>query len=100
MKRREDKRMVKLDFFGHIFKNFSTFTFGAWPFFLVHIWFTPSEGPKGFVNRFIKISDHGCWATKSDHGKRLSSILRFHVPWCKLSLRSSSHALYFKKNKL
>ena len=61
MKTREDKRMVKLDFF--FFQNFlywtynnkiSLFTFDAWSFLLVHIWFAPSEGPKGFVNYDFK----------------------------------------------
>ena len=50
--------MVQLDLFifyktallEHILKKNSTFTFGAWSFVLAHIRFTPSEGPKGFVN--------------------------------------------------
>jgi hypothetical protein len=59
MKIRQDKRIIKLDFlfcffqiylFGAYIKEMSTFTFGAWSFLLVHIQFTPSEGPKGFVN--------------------------------------------------
>ena len=54
---RKDQRMVKLDFFsfktilfGHILKMSTRSLFGAWSFLLVHIRFTPSEGPKGFVN--------------------------------------------------
>ena len=59
MKTIEDKRMVKLYLF--IFKTIifelmlkkSTHSFlGAWPFLLVHIWFTPSEGPKNFITQF------------------------------------------------
>jgi uncharacterized membrane protein YhhN len=41
---------LKLALSGHILIKVSTFTFGAWPFLLVHIRFTPSEGPKGIVN--------------------------------------------------
>ena len=44
MKTREDKIMFKLDFV------FITTYFGGVSFLLVHIWFTPSEGPTGFVN--------------------------------------------------
>jgi hypothetical protein len=55
MKTREDKKMVKLDFFfqnylyGHISKKSTHSLFGAWSFLLVHIWFTPSEGCKIFI---------------------------------------------------
>ena len=47
--------MVKLEFFHNFpfwayIKKISTFTFGEWPFLLVHIRFTSSEGSKGFVN--------------------------------------------------
>ena len=71
----EDKRMIKpfFSFFksvllGHVLKQVSIFTFGAWSFLFIHIQFTPSEGSKGFVNLFFKeiipwISDHqvGLW---------------------------------------
>ena len=56
MKTRENKRMVKLEFFsqtalfGHILRKTAHSLFGAWSFLLVHIQFTPSKGPKGFVN--------------------------------------------------
>ena len=74
MKTSEDKRMVILDFFGiavseHILKKISTIIFCAWSFLLVHIWFTPSEGPKGFVNLFFKKLEHGSWTIKLNHGK-------------------------------
>ena len=55
----EDKRLVKLDFsfflfkitfFEHILKKSAHSLFGAWLFLFVHIWFTPSEGPKRLVN--------------------------------------------------
>jgi len=57
MKAKEVKRVIKIyfilflnfPFWAYIKKN-STFTFGAWSFLLVHIQFTPSEGPKSFVN--------------------------------------------------
>ena len=90
MKSREDKRMIKLYFFFPskwpllgICKKISTFTLNAWSFLLVHIRFTPSEGPKDFANWFSKNSDHKRWTTKSDHGIRPSSVVRFHGPWWK-----------------
>ena len=74
-------RMVKLIFFfikttlfGHGFKDSTYLLFGAWSFLLVHIWFTPSEGPKGFANWFLEKSNLGSWTMKSDHGK----IITFH----------------------
>ena len=45
--------------FGHIFQKTTNSFLGAWSFLLVHIWFTPSEGPQGFVNWFFNKSDHG-----------------------------------------
>jgi hypothetical protein len=57
MKTKEDKGMVKLDFFSfkitlfkHISHKSTHSIFGAWSFFLVHINFTPSEGPKVLIN--------------------------------------------------
>ena len=55
MKTREDKRMVEFEFFQNFpfwtySKKINAFTFGAWSFLVVHIRFTPSERPKGFVN--------------------------------------------------
>ena len=80
----EDKRMVKLVFFVffskvpflNIYQTKSMHSlFGAWSFLLVHIQFTPNEGPKDFVN----------WSFKNlDHEKRPFSM----VPWCKLALSS------------
>ena len=52
VKRSEDKRRQENHdqtwiFFGHIIKKSAhSFFLGAWSFLLVHIWFTPSEGPK------------------------------------------------------
>jgi hypothetical protein len=72
MKTSEDKRMVKLHFFlnflfGHILKESTHSFFGAWSFPLAHIWFTPSEGPKGFVNWYFGKSDHGSWTMETHH---------------------------------
>ena len=58
MKRREDKRFIKLKFyfifksalFGHILKKSMPSFLDAWSFLLVHIRFTPNEEPKDFVN--------------------------------------------------
>ena len=57
----EDKRMVKPQkyLFWHILKDSTHSLYGAWSFILVHIWFTLSEGPKGFVKRFFKKLEHG-----------------------------------------
>ena len=43
----------KIAFFGIYIENINTFTFDAWSFLSVHIWFTPSEGHKDFVNWFF-----------------------------------------------
>ena len=72
-------------FWTCIKKKISTFVFGAWSFMLVHIQFTPSEGPKDFINlyfwrnRTVKV---GSW-------RKPSSMVRLHGPWCKLALRAS-----------
>ena len=88
MKTGKDKRMVKLDFsflfksafLGRILEKSAHSLFGAWSFLLIHIWFTPSEGSQGFVNWFLRKSDHGSWTTKSDPEKRPSSMVRLHGP--------------------
>ena len=60
MNTRENKRIVRLAtkkiktaLSEHIFKKTSTFTLGARSLLLIHIRFTPSEGPKNFVNCFF-----------------------------------------------
>ena len=52
MKTRQDKtrEWSKLTFF-HNFQSTHAL-FSAWPFLLIHIQFTPSEGPEDFVNCF------------------------------------------------
>ena len=81
MKTREDTRMVKLEtqnhkpFFGRILEKMNTFTYGTWSFLLIHIWFTPSEGPKGFVNLFLKKLD-----LEVRQWKRPSSTVRLPAP--------------------
>ena len=87
-KTREDKRMITLEsfffetaLFGHIYlKNLAHSLFGAWSSLLVHIRFTHSEGSKGFVNRFLKKSNHESWTMKSDLVKRPSSMVRLQNP--------------------
>ena len=66
-------------------KRINTFIFWC----MVHIWFTPSEGPLERLCQFIclKKSDHGSWTVKSDHGKRPSSKHWLRGPWCRLALR-------------
>ena len=68
--------LFKLLFMGIFKKKISTHSlFGAWSFLLIHIGFTPCEGPKGFVNWFLKKLNHGSWTVKLDHGKRSSSMV-------------------------
>jgi hypothetical protein len=74
-----DKRMIKLALliiFSKLPKSFD-----AWSFLLIHIRFTPSEGPKIFINDLLRKQ-----TMKLDHGKRPSSMVRLHGPWCKLAL--------------
>jgi hypothetical protein len=48
------KHVLKIVLFEHMLKKTSTLIFlGAWSFLLVHIRFTPSEMPKGFVILFF-----------------------------------------------
>ena len=67
---------------------------------IVHIWFTPSEGPKGFMNYFLKKSDHGSWTIKSDQLERPSSTVQLREPWCKSALRARSRRLKFPSIRL
>ena len=81
MKTREDKRMVKLEFlsklpFLDIYQNNSTRSFfGAWSFLLVHIHFTPGEGPEGFVNFFL-LRHRTMKVGPSSRNKK-----KGHLPW-------------------
>ena len=79
----EDKRMVKLDFnffsqnypfWAYGIKKIAHSFCGTWSLLLVHIWLTPSERSKGFVNWYLNKLEHGSWTFKSDHGKG-------HLPW-------------------
>ena len=82
-KTREDKRMVKLDFFS--FQNFPFWTYmkkkpthaflGAWSFLFIQIWFTPSEGPKFSANWFIRKLD-----VKAGHEVGLWKMIFFNGP--------------------
>ena len=74
--------------------------FGACSFLLIHIGFTPSEGPKGFLNRFLKKPNYGSWTMKSYHESWTTksyprkrpppSLIRLHGPWCKPTLRTTT----------
>ena len=98
MKTREDKRMVKLEFFkttifGHILKKWAHSLFGAWSFLLVHIQYTPSENSKGFVN-WICLGI-GAWKLDQWIGpwKRPSSMVWLHGPRC---LRNHHRKMWFQ----
>ena len=56
--------------------------------------------PKAFINWFFKRSDHESWTMESDHGKRPSSMVRLHGPWCKPALRRlcGIYIKFIKKN--
>jgi hypothetical protein len=89
----EEKSTVKLFLFflqsflfGQIIFFLAHSPFGAWSFLLVHIQFTPSEGPKCFTNCLFKKLDHGSWTMKSNHEKRPSFVVRPHGPRCKPTL--------------
>ena len=81
--------MVKLEFLSKLpfltwIKQSAHSLFGA----LVHIHFTPSEGPKNFVNwfSFYKL-DHGNWTIKWDLGKKPSSMIRLYgLYWPSIAL--------------
>ena len=47
----------------------------AWSLLLVHIWFTPSQGPKGLTMQFLEVRPWKC-----DHGKMPSDMGQFHGP--------------------
>ena len=85
MKTREDKRLVKLVLFSNmpflgIHSKKSTLSLvDAWSFLFVYIRFTPSEGPKDFVNCFFRLfiyKENRPW--KSDHKV---GPLKDHLPW-------------------
>jgi hypothetical protein len=84
MKTREWSNLIVFTFkstlFGHTLRKKSG-TFNFWPrlLFLVHIWFTPSEGSTIFVNYFLfNKSDHGSWTIK----KMPSFMVKLCGPWC------------------
>ena len=56
--------------FGHILRKLTRSHLGAWSFLLVHILFTPSEGPKGFCKVILQKQDHevGPWRRVTSHG--------------------------------
>jgi hypothetical protein len=66
---------LKTASFGHILKESTHSCFDAWLFLLVHIRFTPSEGPKGFTNWFFE--EIGPWML--DH--RVRPWKEGHFPW-------------------
>ena len=47
------KENPKTGLFGYILKNQHVQLLGAWSLLLVHIWFTPSQGPKDFKHAFF-----------------------------------------------
>ena len=80
--------------FEHILKKSTHSYLGAWSYLVVHVWFTLSEGPKGFVNWYFEKSHHESWTME----KRPSSMGQLHGPWCKLALNYRSNWLGFRNN--
>ena len=96
-KTREDKRMVKREllftlktttFFGHMLETSTPSIYDVWSsFLLVHIRFTPCEGPKGFVEeigprKLDHEKGHLLWSDFMVHGVNQSL--------CKLALNIRS----------
>ena len=87
MKTRGNKRSVTLDFFFQVFlfgafkKKTNRQINSAWSFLLVHIHFTPSEGPKKLCKLLFSY-----FILKLDRGKWPSSMVRLHDLWCKPTL--------------
>ena len=53
------KKNPKIPLFGHILIYLPNLLFGAYLLLLVHIQYTPSEGPKGFKMCFFRNYDRG-----------------------------------------
>ena len=93
MKTRQDKtrEWSKLTFF-HNFQSTHAL-FSAWPFLLIHIQFTPSEGPEDFVNCFscfFFLSNRTMEVGPSSQTMEKKEAI-FHGPWCKPALNKRSH---------
>ena len=80
--------MVELDYYfsfkttlcGHILKKSTHSLFGAMVICLVHLRSTASEGPIGFVNWFLKKSNHGT-TIKKGHHRPWSDFMVHGVNW-------------------
>ena len=90
IKTRGDQRMAKLlNFFSRLsfldicWNKRAQSLFGAWPFLLVHIRFTPSERPKDFVNWLLKKLDHGSWTMETSH-----------LPWSDFMVHGSARKVF------
>ena len=59
---------------------------GAWSFFLVHIWFTPSEGPKAFQTIFSR-------SRTMEVGPWTHTIKKGHLPWSNFMVHSVNRPL-------
>ena len=72
---------LKIVLSGHVLKKSAPSLFGASSFFLVHIWFTPNEGPKAFNTNFLRSQtmEVGPWTRTIDKG---------HLPWSNFMVHS------------
>ena len=71
--------------FGYKLKNSTHSLLGAWSFLVVHVWFTPSEGPKGFVNLFLRN-----WTIKV--GPWRQTMEKGHLPWSDFMVHNPKYA--------
>ena len=69
----------KCPFWACIKKNPAHSLFSAWSFFLVHIRFTPSEGPKAFKSIYLR-------SLSMEVGPRTRTIQKGHLPWTNLPI--------------
>ena len=54
------KKIPKLLFLGIYYKELARSFVGAWSLLVVHIWFTSSQGPKGFF-QLVSGSSMSLW---------------------------------------
>ena len=48
------EEILKPTLFGQIFNKSTHPLFDTWSLLLVHVWFTPGKGPKGFENAYFR----------------------------------------------
>ena len=80
------KKILKTTLFEHILKKTAHPLFGAWSLLLVHVWFTPSQGFKGFKNAFSRNEIMEVFPWIVTLGKMPFDMGQLHGPWSKQPL--------------